>query len=250
MAATLAVPLGLLAVGGAYLYWDYTSHFETTEDSFIAARQFGIAPKVSGYIAAVPVTDNQHVAAGQVIAQIDPRDYKTALKQAEAQVAAAQASIENVNAQIAVQQAQVAAAQAQIARAQATLTYDQQQQARYAELAKTGAGTVQSEQQWASQLRQQQAALKSAQASEVAAVRQLAALTAQRDSAEANLKQAMAQRDQAQLNLSYTTVKAAQPGWVVQLSAGAGEYASAGTDLSMFVPDDRWVTANFKETQL
>jgi membrane fusion protein, multidrug efflux system len=81
-------------------------------------------------------------------------------------------------------------------------------------------------------------------------VRQLGALKAQRDSAEANLKQAMAQRDQAQLNLSYTTVRAAQPGRVVQLSAGAGEYASAGTDLSMFVPDKIWVTANFKETQL
>ncbi|MBV8455144.1 MAG: HlyD family secretion protein, partial [Acetobacteraceae bacterium] len=166
------------------------------------------------------------------------------------QVAAAQASIENVNAQIAVQQAQVAAAQAQIAQAQATLTFDQQQQARYTDLARTGAGTVQSEQQWGSQLRQQQATLKAAQASQVAAVRQLAALTAQRDSAEANLKQAIAQHDQAQLNLSYTTVRAAQPGWVVQLTAGAGEYASAGTDVSMFVPDDRWVTANFKETQL
>jgi membrane fusion protein (multidrug efflux system) len=250
LAATVAVPLGLLAVGSAYLYWDYGSHFETTDDAFIAARQFGIAPKVSGYISAVPVTDNEHVATGQVIAQIDPRDYKTALAQAGAQVAAAQANIENINAQIAVQQAQVAAAAAQVAQAQATLTYDQQQQVRYADLARTGAGTVQSEQQWASQLRQQQATLKAAQASQMAAVRQLAALTAQRDSAEANLKQATAQRDQAQLNLSYTTINAAQPGWVVQLSAGAGEYVSAGTDLSMFVPDDRWVAANFKETQL
>jgi membrane fusion protein, multidrug efflux system len=250
LAATVALPLGILAIGGGYLYWDYASHFETTDDAFIAARQFGIAPQVSGYIVSVPVTDNEHVAAGQVIAQIDPRDYQAALEQAEAQVAAAQAGIGNINAQIAVQQAQVAAAQAQIAQAQASLTYDQQQQVRYADLARTGAGTVQSEQQWASQLRQQQATLKAAQASEVAAVRQLAALKAQRDTAEANLKQAMAQRDQAQLNLSYTTVKAAQPGWVVQLSAGAGEYVSAGTDLSMFVPDDRWVAANFKETQL
>ena len=49
--------------------------------------------KFSGYITAVPVTDNQHVVAGQVIARIDDRDYRTALAQAEAQVAAAQASI-------------------------------------------------------------------------------------------------------------------------------------------------------------
>jgi membrane fusion protein, multidrug efflux system len=250
LAAMAAVPLGVLAVGGGYLYWDYSGHFETTDDAFIAARQFGIAPKVPGYITAVPVTDNEHVAAGQVIAQIDQRDYKIAVQQAEAQVAAAQASIENIVAQIAVQQAQVAQSQAQIAQAQASLTFDQQQQARYQDLARTGAGTVQSAQQWGSQLRQQQAGLKASQAALVAAVRQLGALKAQRDSAEANLKQAMAQRDQAQLNLSYTTVRAAQPGRVVQLSAGAGEYASAGTDLSMFVPDKIWVTANFKETQL
>ena len=70
------------------------AHYETTDDAFIAARQFAIAPKVPGYITAVPVTDNQHVATGKVIARIDERDYRTALAQAEAQVAAAQASIE------------------------------------------------------------------------------------------------------------------------------------------------------------
>jgi membrane fusion protein (multidrug efflux system) len=73
---------------------------------------------------------------------------------------------------------------------------------------------------------------------------------AQRKSAVANLAQAQAQRDQAQLNLSYTTVTAAQPGRVVNLSAAAGQFAQAGTDLTMFVPDEIWVTANFKENQL
>ena len=79
----------LLAAGAGYVYWDYASHFESTDDAFIAARQFAIAPKVSGYVTEVPVTDNQHVVAGQVIARIDDRDYRTALEQAEAQVAAA-----------------------------------------------------------------------------------------------------------------------------------------------------------------
>jgi membrane fusion protein (multidrug efflux system) len=73
---------------------------------------------------------------------------------------------------------------------------------------------------------------------------------AQRSSAEANLAQATAQRDQAKLNLSYATVTAAQPGRVVQLSGAVGQYAQPGTALAMFVPDDIWVTANFKETQL
>jgi membrane fusion protein, multidrug efflux system len=250
LALSLAALLLASVAGGGYLYWDNTSHFETTDDAFIAARQFAIAPKVSGYITAVPVTDNQHVETGQVIARIDDRDYRTSLAQAEAQVDAAQASIANIDAQIAVQEAQIAQNQSQIEEVQASLTFDQEQEARYRDLARTGAGTVQSAQQWLSQRQQQQASVKAAEASLVAAVRQLAALKAQRSSAEANLAQATAQRDQAKLNLSYTIVTAAQPGRVVQLSGAVGQYAQPGTALAMFVPDDIWVTANFKETQL
>ena len=234
-----------------YLYWDSASHFESTDDAFIAARQFAIAPKVPGYLTVVPVTDNQHVAAGQVIAQIDQRDYRNALNVAKAQVAAARASIETIDAQLVVQQAQINANQAQVDQAQAALVFAQQQAKRYQDLAATAiAGTVQDAQRYTSQLYQQQAALQGAQASLKLAQRQIEALKAQRANAVASLAQAKAQRDQAQLNLSYTTVTADQPGRVVQLSAAVGEFAQAGTNLSMFVPDDIWVWANFKETQL
>jgi membrane fusion protein (multidrug efflux system) len=237
-------------IAGGYLYMDYASRFESTDDAFIAARQSALAPKVSGYITAVPVTDNEHVAVGQVIARLDDRDYRIALGQAEAQVAAAQASIENVDAQLDVQQAQIAASQAQVDQAQASLVFAQQQAARYQHLEQTGYGTVQNSEQYTSQLHQQQAALLSAQATLRLAQRQVEALKAQRKSAVASLAQAQAQRDQAQLNLSYTTVTAAQPGRVVNLSAAVGQFAQPGTNLTMFVPDEIWVTANFKEIQL
>ena len=84
-----------VALPAGYLYWDYASHFESTDDAFIAARQFTIAPKVPGYLTAVPVTDNEHVAAGQVIARIDDRDYRNAFAESQAQAAAARANIEN-----------------------------------------------------------------------------------------------------------------------------------------------------------
>jgi membrane fusion protein, multidrug efflux system len=237
-------------LGGGYLYIDDISRFQSTDDAFIAARQSALAPKVSGYITAVPVTDNQHVATGAVIARIDDRDYRIALDQAEAQVAAAQASIENIDAQLGVQAAQVNANQAQVDQAQATLVFAQQQAERYQHLEKTGYGTVQNSEQYTSQLHQQQAALQSAQATLNLAQRQLGALKAQRKSAVASLAQAQAQRDQAQLNLSYTTVTAAQPGRVVDLGAAVGQFAQPGTNLTMFVPDEIWVTANFKEIQL
>jgi membrane fusion protein, multidrug efflux system len=238
------------ALGGGYLYMDYARHFQSTDDAFIAARQFSLAPKVSGYLTAVPVTDNEHVDTGEVIARIDDRDYRIALETAEAQVAAAQASIENIDAQLNVQQAQIAANQAQVDQTQAALVFAQQQAERYQHLEQTGYGTVQNAQQFTSQLHQQQAALQSAQATLRLAQRQIEALKAQRNSAVANLAQAKAQRDQAKLNLSYTTVTAAEPGRVVDLSAAVGQFAQPGTSLTMFVPDEIWVTANFKETQL
>jgi membrane fusion protein, multidrug efflux system len=238
------------ALGGGYVYLDYAEHFQSTDDAFIAARQSALAPKVAGYITAVPVSDNEHVAAGDVIARIDDRDYRIALDQAEAQVAAAQASIENIDAQLQVQQAQISANEAQVQQAQAALVFAEQQNWRYQELAQKGSGTIQNAQQYSSQLRQQQAALASAQATLKLAQRQIEALKAQRSSAVASLAQAKAQRDQAQLNLSYTTVTAAQPGRVVNLSAAVGQFAQPGTNLTMFVPDQIWVTANFKEIQL
>ncbi len=250
--AALSLGALLLATvaGGGYLYWDNASHFETTDDAFIAARQFTLAPEVSGYLTAVPVTDNQHVAAGQVIARIDDRDYQTALAKAQAEVDAAQANIANIDAQIAVQRAQVAQNESHVQQQQASLTFAQQQASRYATLAKEGAGSVQNAQQYSSQQRQATAGLQSAQQALVAAARQLPVLNAQRESAQASLAQAIAERDQAKLNLSYTTITAAQPGRVVQLSGAVGEYVQPGTAIAMFVPDDVWVTANFKETQL
>ena len=242
--------LFLAAAAAGYLYWDYAQHFQSTDDAFIAARQFAIAPKVSGYITAVPVSDNEHVAAGDVIARIDDRDYRIALDQAQAQVANAEASIQNIDAQTSVQQAQISANQAQLEQAQAVLVFAQQQASRYQDLAQKGSGTVQNAQQYTSQLRQQEAAVQSAEANLKLAQRQLESLKAQRNSAVASLQQAKAQRDQAQLNVSYTTVTAAQGGRVVNLTAAVGQFAQPGTNLTMFVPDQIWVTANFKETQL
>src|ERR1700687_4299306 len=250
IAVVIGSALLALAAGTGCIYWSYTWHFQSTDDAFIAARQIAIAPKVTGYVTQVPVTDTQHVAAGAVIARIDDRDYRIAIEQASAQVAAAQATIQNIDAQIAVQQAQIKSSEAQVEQAQATLVFAQQQSARYEELARNGAGTAQNAQQYSSQLLQQQAALKSAQAALIVAQRQIETLKAQRSSAEASLAQAVAQRDQAQLNLSYTIVTAAQAGRVVNLTASPGEFAQAGTNLTMFVPDEIWVTANFKETQL
>jgi membrane fusion protein, multidrug efflux system len=249
MAGAGAIAL-LVAGAAAYVYWDHTSHFESTDDAFIAARQFAIAPKIAGYVTEVPVTDNQHVNKGDVIALIDQRDYLTALAQGQAQVAGAEAGIHNVDTQIATQDAQISAAQAQVNQAQANQDLAKVTWGRDQPLVKQGWATQQQGTTDVQNLKAQQATVDSAQATLKVAQRQIDTLRAQRASQEATLAQAKAQLDQANLNLSYTTVTADQPGHVVNLSGAVGQYAQAGTNLSMFVPDEIWVVANYKETQL
>jgi membrane fusion protein, multidrug efflux system len=248
--AVLALLFLILAGTAGYIYWDHTGHFESTDDAFIAARQFAIAPQVPGYVTAVPVTDNQHVDKGGVIAQIDQRDYRTALAQAEAQVAGAEAGIHNIDAQISTQEAQVAANQAQVDQAQANLELTRVTWGRDKPLVNQGWATAQQGTVDVQNLKAQQASVESAQATLKVAQRPIDTLKAQRASAEATLAQAQAQRDQAVLNLGYTTVIADQPGRVVNLTGAVGQYAQAGTNLTMFVPDEIWIVANYKETQL
>jgi membrane fusion protein (multidrug efflux system) len=243
--------IALLVAGVAgYVYWDHSSHFESTDDAFIAARQFAIAPKIAGYVVAVPVTDNQHVNKGDVIARIDQRDYLTALAQAQAQVASAEAGVHNVDTQIATQEAQIVSAEAQVAQMQANQELAKVTWGRDQPLVKQGWATAQQGTTDIQNLKAQQATVDSAQAALKVAQRQIDTLRAQRTSQEASLAQAQAQLDQAKLNLSYTTVTADQPGRVVNLSGSVGQYAQAGTNLAMLVPDEIWVVANYKETQL
>ena len=250
MLTTAGVCVLLVVLIGGIAYWLDARHYESTDDAFIAARSFSVAPKVGGYVTEIPVTDNQHVNAGDLLARVDQRDYRIAVDQAEAQVAVAQANIDNVQAQLDSQREQIKQAQAQVDQAQAQLQFSQQEETRARDLVEKGAGTVQREQQTRSDLQSQSANTTRAKAASIAAELGVKTLDAQLESARAQLQQAQAQLDQANLNLQYTSVVAAQSGRVVKLSGAAGTFATAGQSLMMFVPDEVWVVANYKETQL
>ncbi|SFB48186.1 membrane fusion protein, multidrug efflux system [Rhizobium sp. NFR07] len=242
----------LIALGvAAYFIWLIFFHpYETTDDAFIDARSFSVAAKVSGYLADVPATDNQHFDAGAVIARIEPRDYQIALDQADAQVDSARAAITNAEAQIEVAKASVEEAQAQQLSAGAALQFAKDEATRQRELVQGGAGSLQTSQQAESNLRQAQASYSQSGTSITSAMKNQSAAEAQKTSAEASLKQAEAQRETAVQNVGYTTITTAQPGRVVRLSGAKGQFIQEGQAVAMFVPDDIWVTANFKETQL
>jgi membrane fusion protein (multidrug efflux system) len=184
------------------------------------------------------------------LVRIDDSDYRTQLDLAQAQVEQAHAGVANLYAQIAAQQAKIDQADQEAAQAQAALTFSKQEYDRYQQLVPRGAATVQQAQQASSDLQQKQAALRAAQASVVAEQKQIDVLKTQRQSALAQLHQAQANQKQAETNLARTILTASTAGRVTKLSAAKGAYAQVGQALTMFVPREVWVTANFKETQL
>jgi membrane fusion protein (multidrug efflux system) len=250
MLVVVAACVLLATLIGSTAYWLDVRDYESTDDAFVAARSFSVAPKVGGYVTDVPVTDNQHVDAGGLLARIDDRDYKIAVDQAKAQVAVAQANIDNIQAQLDSQREQIKQAQAQLDQAKAQLQFAREEEARAKDLVEKGAGTVQREQQTRSDLQAQEANTARAQAALIAAQLGIKTLEAQFESARAQAQQAQAQLDQASLNLQYTNVVAAQSGRVVKLSGAVGTFVTVGQSLMMFVPDEVWVVANYKETQV
>ena len=243
----------LLIVAALYgRYWWTTGRFlVSTDDAYVRAHSVLISPKVSGYIAEVPVDDNQPVSAGAVLARIDPRDYQTALDQARANVAAAQANIDTINRQIDEQRLAVEQARQQIVSDQAALVYSQQNFQRYTALARTGYGTVQMAQQSTSDTRQKQATVQRDTASLAAGEKQIAVFEAQLAQAKAMLAQQQAAEKQAELNLGYTTIAASVDGTVGVRAVRVGEYVQPGTQLMAVVPLQAvYIVANYEETQL
>ena len=200
----------LAAVGFAgergYDYWKVGRFQVSTDNAYVQADYTTVAPKISGYVTQVLVQDNETVKAGQVLARIDDRDFRAALSQAEADVAAAEAAVRNLDAQIALQQPLIEQGTADVAAAEATLKFAQEEQARYDGLMKSGSGTIQRAQQTDAALREKTAQLQHGRSGLLAAERKIDVLTTERARAVAQLDRARAVAQQATLNLSYTTI--------------------------------------------
>jgi len=250
---TLVLTIAAIVIAlvvGVIVWWINASHYESTDDAFIDARTVTISSQLNARVIDVPVTDNQVVTAGTVLVRLDRSDFQVQTDQGTAQVDQAQANIANLDAQIAAQQARIDQADKQVTQAQAALTFAQQEDERYERLVKTGSVTVETAQQYHSNLLQAQATAAAAEANAVATAKQLPVLQSQALQAKAQLEQQRAGLEQAHVNLDRTVITAPVDGYVTKLTAAKGDYAAAGQALMMFVPLDVWVTANFKETQL
>ena len=283
--ALVALLLAALAAAGLFLYLHLAGR-ESTDDAQLEGNIVPVAARVGGAVVAVRVVDNQQVAAGTTLVELDPADYKVAVARAEAELAdaeaAARAAARNVPVVSGSTEGDAAAARALVVAAR----QDADAQAARKREAEATFARAASDLERAARLvkkdeisRQQYDAAVAAEAAARAAVdaaRAAVAASAERvRQAEARGRAADAERgqvevvdaraaaaqalvgqrraalEQARLNLSYTAIKAAVGGVVSKKSVQPGQVVAPGQPLLALVPlDDVWVVANFKENQL
>jgi membrane fusion protein (multidrug efflux system) len=245
----LGIAATIFWTGVILWYIHYAQEYESTDDAFIDGYVTQISSRVPGEIERLLVTDNQLVKKGDVLVEIDPRDFDASLAQARAELAMAKSQLDQSHAQVKVNEAKVAQAQAAVVAAQAEAQRAANDLQRYQ--------SVEAQAISKSAFDSTQAQSLSGVANVDAAKSQVQAAQAEVDLSQtgvelatAAVQQAQAKLDQAQLNFSYTKIIAPMDARVTARTVQPGNYVQPGQALMALVPRDLWVTANFKETQL
>jgi membrane fusion protein (multidrug efflux system) len=249
----------LLLIGGlivfVYYEWDYWIGWadeQTTDDAYLQADLTPLAAHVPGYVAHIFVHDYEKVKAGQLLVQIDDRDYRAQLAQAQGAVDSAEAALSIIAQQKVLQGALIAQAEASIEGSKADVTrYHLETIRQKALLASRIAGTEQIVEQAVDNERKADATLALNQAQLRQQEQQVNVLNSQEAQARATLETQKAARDLAAINLGYTRISSPVDGMVGLRLVQEGQYLSIGTQVISVVPLPRvWVLANYKETQM
>jgi membrane fusion protein (multidrug efflux system) len=239
----------VVIVGVVLYYFFFVAPYESTDDAFIDGRAIAIAPQVAGRVARLLVNDNQEVKKGELLVEIDPRDYETKLAQAQANLTAARSRLEQAKAQLAVDQAKAAEEKANVVATEAEATRAQADLKRYRAVESRAVSQSQIDLATA-QARSSTAQVDVARGKEQAAEAQAGFSKVSIETATADAAQNEALLHQAELDLSYARVVAPEDGRVTHRAVEAGNYVQVGQALLAIVRPDVWITANFKETQL
>ncbi|MEZ2126901.1 MULTISPECIES: HlyD family secretion protein [unclassified Sinorhizobium] len=253
----LAIPVLAVALvsGGVALVtidwnrWVAGAARQSTDDAVVNADVSTLSAQVSGIIRGTPVADYQRVTKGQLLAEIDPREFDAAVEVARANLASANASLANLANQIELQKAVVAAAEAQNGSALAQQTQTEQEFHRQTSLG--NATSQQLLQQAQSAYLQAQALVKSTAAAIEQQKAQLKVLDGQYPLLRAQVSAAQGNLDTALIHQGYARIYAPFDGVLGRKLVHEGDYVGAGTSVISEVPlPSVYVNANFKETQL
>jgi len=243
--------IALAAAAYGINYFLVGRFYVSTDDAYVRANNTTLGARVSGHIAAILPADNAVVHTGDVIFRIDDGDYRIAVDAARTKIATQEATIERIGRQVTALQSAVEQAQAQFASAQAglkraDLDFDRQQAlnakgfASHATYEVSEAGRDQG-----------QAAVKAAQAAYDAARDNVEVTKAQQAEARAQLAELQTSLAKAQRDLDFTSVRAPVDGTFSNRLVNTGDFVVVGQRLGNVVPlNDVFIDANFKETQL
>ena len=229
------IVIGALAVGGyvARLYY----LFPRTDDAFVRANIVGLAPHVSGPIVQLPIHDNQHVKASELLFVVDPRPYKSVLDRMEANLLL-------TNLQINALEDAVRAASSRQQQLTAEAAYDRQYLQRIEPLLSRHFVTANDVFNARSRVEAAEAAVDSARSDVRRATNELGQygdINARRKAAEAAVYD-------AKLNVNYCYVTAPFDAYVTNLNIAVGQYANEGREVVSLVDNRAWyVMANFRE---
>jgi membrane fusion protein (multidrug efflux system) len=211
--------------------------YEATDDAQVDGHIVPISSRIGGTLAHVYVQDTDFVKAGQLLAEIDPRDNQASLDNARANLAQAIAQVDSARADF-------NAAVSRVREAKATNAQAQRDAARFELLLNQHivSGSEYDDKARAAEV--DAAAVEADQAGAIAARTVIASREAAVRAAQANLGQAL-------LNLGYTQIIAPIGGVIGEKTVELGQHVEPSQQLLAIVPfDDIWITANFKETQI
>ena len=222
--------IAIAVIFGFYKLYEILG-YESTDDAYVETTTVSVSPKVAGQILEVKVKDNQPVKAGDVVAVIDQEDYKVKLAQAQAAYDRAVLNQNNAHANLNAANSEIELAQRDVER--------------YENLYNAGAVSKQT-------LDKARTNLDAVKAKQIIAEQSIFSSDPAKNSkvADADLNVLKAQLDAAKLAMKYTEVKAPIDGTVSNKRVEVGMMVQPGTPLFVIVPNDVWVVANFKETQL
>lgn len=244
----------LILAGAGYFGWNWWTHgrfIVSTDNAYVEADFAILAPKVSGYVAEIPVKENDAAQAGDPLVILDDGDYQIRLRIAEAAVSSKQAALTRLESELIEARATIDGARANVEAAQALLTQAAQNLERYENLAKSDYATRQRLEETRATHAAANAALVARQSAVSEAEAARAVLSASRGEMEAALAGAEAERDAAARDLDAATIRAPFDGVIGNLHAVKGDYVMPGSRLLALVPlDGVYIAANFKETQL
>lgn len=234
----------------ANYFWKYI-HYEITNDAFIDQYVSPLNIRASGYIKEVRFKEHQYVHQGDTLLILDNREYQIKVKEAEAALLEVKGSKEVLHSGIETSQTNIAVQDANIAEAKAKLWQLEQDYRRFARLLKEESVPEQQYEQAKASYKAAQARYQALLEQRKAAQSQFTETTRRATSAEAAILSKEASLDLARLNLSYTVLTAPYDGYMGRRTLEPGQYVQAGQTISYLVRNtDKWVTANYKETQI